>query len=332
MDNNGRQAATVIGADAQYMQGGQLFSEYRLRDALGGREAQAAVGLRNVWTIAEGLRINTNFERVKTLAGPDNQAVAAAVGLDYTANELWKGAGRIEARNDNKSTSFLNTLAGARKLSESWTLLARNYYLRKDVKGTDLGDSVNDRFQIGAAWRESATNRWNALAKYEYRLEDVVGSAQSNVHLVSAHADYHPSRSWWLSGQLAGKWRKDSLACTGVGQGCVNSSFNAQLLQGRAMVDLTNKWDAGLIVSVLGESGFKNRRWGWSAETGYMVAGNTWLSVGYNFRGIADKDLLSDYSGKGVFIKLRWKFDEKIFATTKSDVLSAADSGLKNKP
>ena len=326
--NNGRQSATVFGVEAQYMKDGQLFSEYRLRDAIGGREAQAALGLRNFWTVAEGVRLNTSFERVKTLAGPDNKATAATVGIDYTASDVWKGSGRVEWRNDNTSTSFLNTLAAARKLSDNWTLLARNYYLKQDIKGTDLGDAVNDRFQIGAAWRETETNVWNALIRYEYRLEEVVGGTKEKAHIASAHFDYHPRRPLWLSGQVAGKWRNDTLACTGPGVDCINSNFNAQLVQARIMYDVTNKWDVGAMGSVLSESGFRNRRWGWGVETGYLVANNTWLSVGYNFRGIEDKDLLTDYSGRGVFLKLRWKFDENLFGPGKSGIDKTVDSKL----
>jgi hypothetical protein len=319
----GRQAATVLGVDAQYMKDGQVFSEYRLRDALAGREATAAVGLRNYWPIREGLRLSTNIERVKLVGGQavgspltgitsSPEAIAAGLGVDYTASALWKGSARLEWRDDELSKSWLNTAALARKLSEDWTLLARNYWYRQNY--SDGGKNHQHRFQIGAAWRQTHTNLWNALGKYEYRNESTrlspnltlgLEDLDAKVHIVSVDAEYHPRRPVWFAGKLAGKWRKDLLA----GE---SSTFDAQLLQGRILWDITNRWDVGLIGSVLGEDGFRNRRLGVGAELGRVLTDNLWLSVGYNWRDLTDKDLLTDYSTQGPFIRLRFKFDENL--------------------
>jgi trimeric autotransporter adhesin len=85
------------------------------------------------------------------------------------------------------------------------------------------------------------------------------------------------------------------------------------LLQARVIWDITNRWDVSLIGSVLGEDSFKNQRLGLGAEVGRVLADNLWLSVGYNWRDLTDKDLLTDYSTKGPFIRLRFKFDENLF-------------------
>ena len=44
-----RQNTTAVGVDTEYMKDGKLFSEYRIRDAIAGGDAEAAVGLRNLW-------------------------------------------------------------------------------------------------------------------------------------------------------------------------------------------------------------------------------------------------------------------------------------------
>ncbi len=313
----GRQSATVIGVDTQYMKDGQLFSEYRLRDALAGREAVAAVGLRNFWPVAEGVRLNTTLERVKLLNGTapvsgasaTPTATAAGVGVDYTANPLWKGSARVEVRDADGGKSWLSTVALARKLSDDWTLLARNYAYRQNL---DKGDkNYQDRFQVGFAWRETSTNVWNALGKYEYRQEltrsGILNDVNGRVHVVSMDLDYRPTRALWYAGKVAGKWRDDALFGT-------TSKFDAQLLQGRMIYDITNRWDVGVIGSALGDHGFKNRRTGVGFEAGHIITNNLWLSVGYNFQDLKDRDLLTDYSSKGVFLKLRYKFDENVFA------------------
>ena len=51
LNNQQRQNATVIGLNTEYAkEDGSLFSEYRVRDAISGGDAEAAMGLRNLWT------------------------------------------------------------------------------------------------------------------------------------------------------------------------------------------------------------------------------------------------------------------------------------------
>jgi large repetitive protein len=308
---SGRQSATLLGIDAQYMKDGNVFSEYRLRDALAGREAVAAIGLRNYWQVAQGLRVSTTLERVHVIDGPSSPtAKAISLGADYTANPLWKTAGRVEWRDDNSSTSWLSTLGIARKLNADWTVLARNYYFNQDFDNGDL--SKQNRLQLGFALRQTATNVRNALGRYEHRSERSISGGvlqtKSNTHILSFDADYHPHRSVWYSGKVAGKWSKEVLA------GDVQSNFNAQLIQGRVVYDITNRWDLSAIVSALGDSGFKNRKLGTAIEVGRVLDSNLILGIGYSFKDLKDKDLMTDYSTKGVFIRLRWKFDENLFS------------------
>jgi hypothetical protein len=333
LSGSGRQTATVIGVDTQYMKDGQLFSEYRLRDALGGPESVAAVGLRNVWRVSEGWRLNTAVERVRVLQGSALSGDAAALGVDYVGSEVWKGSSRLEWRRDGDnlpvaagtgaSTSWLHSVAAARKIDDDWTLLARNLYLRKTTP-LGLSDSTEDRFQIGAAWRQTATNVWSALGRYEYRLQrDATVGEDTRKHILSADATYHPARPWWVMAKVAGKWVDARIACitdpvSGATTDCVDDKTNAQLLQARLIYDFAPRWDAGLIVSVLGESGFKNRNYGVGAEIGYLVMENLWLSAGYNVRGVVDRDLLTDYSARGVYLRLRFKFDETLFSRAKA--------------
>jgi hypothetical protein len=54
---------------------------------------------------------------------------------------------------------------------------------------------------------------------------------------------------------------------------------------------------------------------------GYLLAENTWLSIGYNLWGVKDKDLAShDYTEAGWYVRLRYKFDETLFNDAKSAV------------
>ncbi|MEY4754247.1 MAG: hypothetical protein RJA44_1922, partial [Pseudomonadota bacterium] len=193
LDPAARSTVGALGIDGSYMQGGQVFSEYRLRDASGSeRAAQLASGLRNAWMIDEGLMLSTGLERLRVLSGIGQDASAATAGLDYSADPLWKASGRLEWRRlDGASLvnpanggsvivqqdSYLSTLTLARKLDRDWSVLTRNYYLTTDNHGA-LANGWQDRFQLGAAYRPVDDNRFDLLGKYEYKVEDNISAQQ----------------------------------------------------------------------------------------------------------------------------------------------------------
>lgn len=336
-DNNltqdGREADTLsAGVDTSFIKDTQLFSEYRLRDAISGRDIQAASGIRNRWDISEGVRLDTSLEHTNVISGNVGDSSAVGLALDYSANPLWRGSVRLEHRisddiastpsDEGYNTTLLQFLA-ARKLSRDWTVLARNYLLRTNYDAR--GDVLQDRFQIGVAYRDTDTNRVNALARYEYKLEkdessmddsgfdsDTGQEIRTSAHIFSAHADWHPSRPWWLTGRIAAKWQQDSFFYADTGR--VDDDFNAVLLSGRVVYDITENWDIGLLGATFrGQDG--SNQYAFGMEVGRLLRQNLWLSVGYNSTGFSgDEDLTGyEYTQQGAFIRLRFKFDEDLF-------------------
>ncbi|WP_219338353.1 hypothetical protein [Luteimonas deserti] len=333
LTQDGRSADTVaLGVDTSFVRDTQLFSEYRMRDAIAGRDIQAASGMRNRWDVTEGLRIDTTLEHTNVIAGTVGDSTGVGVALDYSANPLWRGNIRIEHRvsddvagtptNEAYDTTLLMFLA-ARKLSRDWTALSRNYLLRTDYEAR--GDVLQNRFQVGAAYRDTDTNRVNALARYEFKLEkdesgmdgsgfgsDTGQDIRSSAHIVSAHADWHPSRPWWLTGRVAAKWQRDSFFYADTGR--ADDDFNAVLLSGRVVYDITERWDIGVLGSTFrGRAGANQYALG--LEVGRLLRQNLWLSAGYNATGFRGDDDLSgyEYTQQGAFVRLRFKFDEDLF-------------------
>jgi hypothetical protein len=314
-----RQNTTAVGVDFDYMRDGRMFSEYRIRDAMAGGDTEAAIGLKNLWTLAPGLRLGTSIERVHALSGTgQNENTAGAVALEYTANPLWKGTTRLELRDASTSESLLFTVGLAAKLSRDWTALARNAYSLQRAK--DGGsERVVERLQAGLAWRDTETNQWNALARVEHRLEqdDTQAGLQlkSSTTLVSVHADWQPRRPFLVSGRYAAKWTTDK-------SNGLTSKFRAQVVGGRATWEFAPRWDIGFVTSLLVGESFDSRQYGLGLELGYLVTTNLWVSAGYNFFGYRDADLAgADYTAKGPYVRVRYKFDE----TT----LEAAGEGAK---
>ena len=316
--------ALVFGIDSTYLRDTQVFSEYRLRDAISGRDAQVASGVRQGIDIAEGWRASLGYEQIQVMAGNTAKAQAVTAGLDYSADPLWRGSTRVEHRrsgdmantpgNDRFGTTLWQLMA-ARKLDRDWTLLARNYLLYTDYAAR--GDVLQDRAQIGLAWRPVDHNRFNALAKIEHKRERdasnsasnaVVGDLQTRAWIASAHGDWHPARPWWLTGRLAAKWQTDRLELG------TQDSFRAQLAAGRLVYDITERWDIGALAAVQwGQRGARQQAAG--IEAGFLLQQNLWLSAGFNVSGFrGDADLVGyEYTQRGGYLRLRLKFDETLF-------------------
>lgn len=289
--------AFSVGVDTQYMEDGSLYSEYRLRDSASGKEVQRALGLRNGWRVAEGIRMTTNLERLASTSG---NATSAAVGLEYTASPIWKGSGRAEWREDINNTNWLLTVGAARKLDSDWTLLAREYASIIKPR-TALGtDKLQSRFQVGFAYRPVDSNKFDALGLYERKDErDSTPGAQidSTTDVISFRGNYHPSRVWWISGRYAYKNVNELLL------GTVNDSYRAQLLGGRVTYDVTNRWSVGAIFSRLQGTG-GDVQYAYGLEVGYVVMDNLYATLGYNWRGFSSSGTASgltgnDYTNRG---------------------------------
>ncbi|MEK7322404.1 MAG: hypothetical protein AABZ84_04915 [Pseudomonadota bacterium] len=308
-----QQNTSVLGIDTAYMQDGQAYSEYRVREAISGREGQAAIGLRNLWRIAEGTRLNTSIERIHAVAGgADNESTALTGAIEYTRNPLWKGTARLELYNSDLSRSLLNSLGLAYKLGDDWTLLGKTILSITDNRSPGAGQRLLSRLQLGLAYRETARNVWSGLSRYEYKREDDDSNpalaVRRDVHIVSLHANYQPSNPLIFTARYAAKRATED-------SNAIESRASAQLLSGRATYDIDKRWDAGVIISGLFSGGYASTQYGMGAEIGRVLQENLWMSVGYNFFGYSDEDLTGqDYTNRGPYLRLRFKFDENLFS------------------
>jgi hypothetical protein len=309
--------ALVAGVSSDYAENAQVYNEYRQSAASSGRISENSFGLRNTFGIAPGLKLSTNAELIKVLSGTASDAVALGVGLDYSGSDKWKSSGRVEWRRDNSAQNWVSTAKLARKVDETWTLLGQNY-LSMTVNRAGDGRKLEDRFLVGAAYRPIDTNQMNILMRYELRHEQdsLPGATQPKrqVHIASVHGDWHPQRVWHANARVAMKQVKEQIV---AGINTVDDQFAAWLAGARVMYDLTDRWSAGGMVSTLAQTKPATAlQFGYGLEVGYAVTSNLWLNTGYTWRGLNDKDLVaSEYRNRGVFMGLRWKFDENVFGS-----------------
>lgn len=314
LNSNQRTFRTMFGIDTQYMPDGRVFSEYRLGSALDGRDAQAALGLRNGFNIAEGVRLNTTFERTRSVGGfkgGNNESTALTGGLEYFANPRWKGSTSLELRRATNEDSLLHTIMAAVKLDQDWTLLGRSVVFRTLGRGNNAtANSLQTRQRLGVAYRQTERNDLNLLGYYEHRFaQGRMASTLSDrrrEHILALVANGQLLNRTTLTGRYAFKHLSES----GYG---VSSDASAHLVSGRITWDLGRDWDVGLNASTMFDDTFQ-RRDAFGAEVGYQLKDNLWLSVGHNIVGFSDRIFTEmAQTSKGVYFRVRYKFDENSF-------------------
>lgn len=308
------QSTSLIGIDADYMKDGRLFSEYRARDAFSGRDAEAAIGLRNRFQLRDGLTLNASVERITGLEGTAlNDGTAITGAVEWTSDPLWVGNMRAEMRHGTQSDSFLGSVGLARKMSDDWTFLGR--YLLSDIRGKGrAGDRRQARLRLGLAYRDTDTDVLSGLVRYEILADydDTLSGLTSDrlVHIWSADVNYQPDPRLLLSLHYAGKRVKDN-------SNGFPSTYSASLLSGRVSYELDDRISLGILASTLVDD--HGQQWGMGAELGYLVAEDILLSAGYNFSGFRDDDLSGEeYTDRGPYIRLRYKFGESLVGGPKA--------------
>lgn len=303
----------LIGFESQYSEGGRLFNEYRMVDTIDGRGAQAAMGLRQTLKLTEHLRGTGGVEHTGALGGVAGQASTALTGgLDYALDDTLRATGTLELRQSTDSNGLLNTLGVALKIDRDWSLLARSIISDTRSRTTAGTSTLLQRQQIGFAYRPVEQDEWNAIARYEHRLQRtdsgtaslmVPGVTDLAAHILSAQANWQANRSLLASARYAIKWgtlRSDT----------VRSSALTQLVMGRVTYDITSEWDIGAQAGLAITRG-GSRELVLGAEGGYQLMPNLWMSAGYNFLGLKDPDLGgSAFTSKGPYMRMRFKFDE----------------------
>ena len=317
MNSGERRLATVAGIDAALAHDAHVFSEYRLADAFAGRDAQAAVGLRNAWRLASGMRVGGGFERVNPLGGPraaEGPSTAVSGSVDWTEDPRWKGSARMELRSSRAADQVLQTMAAAVKLDSSWVALGR-HALTFGGSAAGTGREAREQLQVALAYRDPGgaprrAGRWDALGRWEFLYERTPGMGQRLrrvANVLGMNGTGRFPRSYSANLAWAGKITRDEA------DGAA-SAGGAQWVHGRVLKDFGRVWDAGVSASMLMGRTSAERQFGLGAEIGRQLPAGTWLSLGFNRFGYRDDELTADeWTRTGGYLRIRARFDETLF-------------------
>lgn len=311
LNENVRKQNSVFGVKSNYMKNGEVYSEYQINEAIDGPTGQASIGLRNNFQIKDGFNVNAGFERIFTVKGMKGRdGTAVSTSMDYTASPNWKATARAEARFTSTDRTYVNSIGYGQRISDSWTFLGKNIIALSQKTNADGFNKVQERLRVGAAYRDITRNRWDALFRYEYKYENdknISADYNRTAHVFSNHTNFHPSNPWVFSGRVAAKYSVEN-----------DTDFKEksilELVSGRALYDITEKWDAGINASLLANSDFTTKDYGLGLEVGFIAARNLRIATGFNFMGYEDEDLAANsYTRKGVYLGFSYKFDERLF-------------------
>jgi len=312
--------AVAIGVRRSVDEQSAGFSEMRMREGMNQQDLESVTGIQRGFVISDRIEATVLAERLEILSGNSRSATALGGGVSF-GDPLWQGDTRLELRrldadpsaaSDNTADSVMSSVSFARKVSGNWTGLVRNYLLFTD-EHSRAGSQLQNRFQVGAAYRPIGTNTFDMLLRYENKIErnaELASDETRRVNILSASWNLHPSRRLWVSGRVAAKDVTETLVD-------VEDDYRAWLFASRVIFDVGPRLDVSAMAGVMTSSADGARDEAFGIEVGYLVKENLWLSLGHNFVGFYDRDLSgSDPTQSGWYVRMRMKFDEKLLKSS----------------
>jgi hypothetical protein len=238
----------------------------------------------------------------------------ASVGVEYTDNPNFKASARIEHRFGSGNNNTVLSAAAAGKVSPALTALARfeqANFSNQLIEG--LGNSSTLR--VGLAYRDPNSDRWNALLRYEHRVNpytipedaELDDGTLSNEHVFAMETIYAPSWRWEFYGKGALRYSSTSTAVDDYSA----TTFLSQL---RASYRLGYRMDLAVEGRWIGQSkpdGLSSyNEFGVAVETGYYLTPDLRLAVGYSFGSVDDRDFTGYRSKGGPYFSLVFKVNE----------------------
>lgn len=327
----GKKAITALETISDYKlsENTTLTGRYSVISGTNGVNGQGAVGLDHRWVVTPGFKVNLSYEHIfgdtfsRTGAGRRFETPytvgqtgsvlglsagdSYGIGFEYTGLEKFKASGRVEYRSAEEGNALLLSASALGKVSPELSLLGR--FEKAGASNQDLigrfGDNLN--LKLGLAYRNPNSDRWNTLAKYEYRendkiTPDAIGTgSESKSHVLALETIYSPNWKWEFYGKYAAK-----LTDTRIGNSYSNNTF-ISLAQLRALYNFSYRWDAAAEVRWISQPSANYNALGWALEGGYSLTPDLRLYLGYAFGSADDRDFSGYRSDGGIYGGVNFK-------------------------
>jgi uncharacterized repeat protein (TIGR01451 family) len=337
-DDESRYNTSRLGLRTQPWTGGMLSTSLGNQSGLDGGRLYSDVGLVQKLKLNEEWSSDFGISRMQTvrgnsptgaslesggITGSGSGTASSGVGTssedtvgDYTAvyvgaaykDKVWGANGRIELLNGSTSNK-VNLLLGAQRNLENGRTLGAGFTYSA-VHGSTYARKVDARGNYAYRPVDPLETDWMVLDRLEY-VDEVQTSLLSRLLtrklINNLNANWQPNRRTQVALQYSAKYVFDTIDQTSY-------KGYTDLMGVEARQDLSKCWDVGLNASVLHSWGANAHQYQLGVSTGFLVADNTWLVVGYNQLGFKDADFAgAQYRAKGLYVSLRAKFDQDSF-------------------
>lgn len=321
---NNRGSATSLDVTGEHTFGSDTTVRGRV-STIDGREIGGSIGLEQGIKLAPGLNLDLAYEKVFSTFGNSTAASTEfaqpyatgngasalglaggetySVGLSYTDNADFQASTRFEHRSSSRGSNTVFGLSALGRVSPALTVIG-DYRLASAANQRVSGLGTSSVLKLGLAYRKPQDDRFNALLRYEHRMNpnsiltssSLGSSTETQEHLLAAEAIYAPNWRWELYGKHA--LRNSRTAINGA-DGDFSSSSTVQLAQARATYRLGYRWD------VVGEARWVGSRdyseTGFAVEGGYYPLPDLRVSAGYS-AGANDRDFGEARSAGGFYV------------------------------
>lgn len=296
---------------------GQQFTEH-------GPRLFSTLGLTQGWQLNEKWTFDFGLDQTRTLRGaalqPLNPRVPLASGTlgdDYLAafagalyrTPLWTFTSRLEHRNATSEERWVASGGFYREPLRGHAFSLAANLLESSAKTSTGADSLAETVRMSWAYRP-IISRWIVLDRLDIRFEQ---SGQAANQLRAARVVDNFNSNWQLDPhsqlglQFAGRYSSATIS------GDRYSGF-ASLVGFDYRRDLSRRFDFGVHGTTLQSWNSHVSDSAFGLDIGIVPARNVWISVGYNFRGYADRDFEANrYTATGPFISFRIKADQDTF-------------------
>ena len=231
----------------------------------------------------------------------DESFTSAYAGLGYR-DLATTGSLRGEYRETPQSQRWAVILGGAREASETLSFAGTGRYQSETSEFAGQRRAIDMR--LGTAWRPRGEGPI-VFNRLDFKQEEVVGDFSTWKLVNNLGANTMLSDATQMSIFNGIKYTETSLAGADV-EGW------AWLLGGELRHDITPRIDLGLHGSVMHTTATGTTELSAGPSIGFSPKDNVWASVGYNFIGFRDEDFqAAEYTRNGLYVKLRFKFDEE---------------------
>jgi uncharacterized repeat protein (TIGR01451 family) len=249
--------------------------------------------------------INTNVPLASGNASGNSSGdfTAVSAGVGYTQDSFSSNA-RIEVRS-GETDDKINLVLGSQRALNKGEAVAAAFTLT-DSKTTNGASNNKFDLRLSYAYRPLLA-RWTLLDRLDFIGEnqnDLTTNSRTKKLVNNFNANYIPNRRTQLSLQYGNKYVLDTI------DGEEYTGYT-DIASAELRYDVSNRWDVGVHGSILNSWNSGVHVFSAGASVGYRVMDNTWLSVGYNVKGLNDKDFDgAEYRAKGVYATIRVKFDQ----------------------